>query len=105
MTGRPSTPKVIIVHRGQIVVDERVCVDHLYRRRCRYEVVPLGLKRAADGQQYGWPHAFAAAEQAPSHGLMQAPWLSFSRWYEGVEAGFDYSSHIGKKLFNGGHLR
>ena len=35
MARRPAAPQVVVVHRGQVVVDERVGVDELDRRRGR----------------------------------------------------------------------
>jgi hypothetical protein len=47
--GAPA-PQVVVVHRGQVVVDERVRVDELDRRRQRQDLVGVAAQRARRGE-------------------------------------------------------
>ena len=72
---RPSAPQVIVVHRRQIVVDQRVGVNHLDRARGRHGEIACrgfgGATRLRDafgaGNHQQRPQPLAAAKQAVAH--------------------------------------
>ncbi len=69
---RLAAPHVVIVHRRQVVVHERIAV-HAFERRCRIERRPgfdAEQPRTLDDEER--PEAFAAAEQRVAHGGVQA---------------------------------
>ncbi len=56
VAGRPATPQVVVVHRRQIVVDQRIGVNHLQRtsrrqRRLSFAAARFGRHQAQDRTQ------------------------------------------------------
>ena len=80
MARRLAAPQIVVVHGGQVVVDQRVRVQELQREaRYQRDIIrfPDGLGR---GEAEDGPDAFAPAEKAIAHGLVQAGWaLRFGR--------------------------
>ena len=72
MVGRPRL-QVVVVHRRQIVVDERIGVDAFDRRARAHRTVVGAPKRPRrlDGQER--PQPLAAAERRIAHRLDEAP--------------------------------
>jgi len=69
--GRSSATQVVIVHAGQIVVDQRISMDAFQRDARRQGVVAIAEKVGGGEREYG-PQAFSAGFQAVAHGLVQA---------------------------------
>ena len=77
---RPSPPQRVVVHRRQIVVDQRVGVNELERagRRQRQRARALGIRavgcadRFGRGERQHRPQPLAAGEQAVAHRLADA---------------------------------
>ena len=67
--GRAAAAHVVVVHRRQVVVDERVGVDELERRREGQEVVLVAADRAGGGERQDRADALAACQQAVAHRL------------------------------------
>lgn len=58
-----ASTQVIVVHRWQIVVNERVGVDAFDGaggRKCVYHATAAGL---GSGEKQGWPHSFASGKE------------------------------------------
>ena len=52
MTGRPPTPQVIIVHGRQIIMDQRVSVNHLHGSRGSVQTLWLRASIAGETHEY-----------------------------------------------------
>ena len=70
MTGGPPPPEVVVVHAGQIVVNEGIGVDALQRRAQRKGLPGLPAQRFAEGQGQHGPDPLAPRQQAVAHGLL-----------------------------------
>src|SRR4051812_1772840 len=68
---RAPAAQVVVVHRRQVVVDERVGVDQLERRRERQHVARVAADRTRGRQGEHRPDALAAREQAVAHRLLE----------------------------------
>ena len=68
----PPAAQVVVVHRREVVVDQRVGVDQLDRRRERQHVARVALRRAGGRERQHRADALAAGEQAVAHRLLQA---------------------------------
>src|SRR5262249_771912 len=66
--GRLAAPEVVVVHRRQVVVDERVRVDHLDGAGEGQELLRLSAHRLARGEDEHRPDPLAAGEEAVAHG-------------------------------------
>ena len=71
VAGGLAAAQVVVVHGRQVVVDERVGVDHLDRRRERQHVLGVAPERLGRGQGQHRPDALAARQQRVAHGLHQ----------------------------------
>ena len=70
--GRQAAAQLVVVHRRQVVVDQRVGVDQLDRAGDRQEALGLGAERAGGGQREDRAHPLAAGEQRVAHRLLEA---------------------------------
>jgi hypothetical protein len=87
--GGLAAAKVVVVHAGQVVMDERVGVDAFDRagegkRRLRLSTQDFGRREADDGTQ-----ALAAREDAVSHRLMNRFRARGGGGQETIERGID----------------
>ncbi len=72
--GRTTAALVVVVHRGQVVVHERVGVHQLDRRRCGQGEGPIGIgarDRLESGDHPGRTHALAPAEHGVGEGAVE----------------------------------
>jgi hypothetical protein len=60
MTGVLAAPEIIIVHRRQIIVNQRVGVNHLDRRSNGKNEAPFFLVSREACNTEAWPYALAA---------------------------------------------
>ena len=72
MAGRRPATQIVVVHRRQVVVDERVCVDELDRARRGYEVLILAVQRFTSGEHENGTDALASGEHRVSHRFVQS---------------------------------
>jgi hypothetical protein len=63
--------EVVVVHGGQVVVDQRVRVDHLHRAGRRHDVVHAAADRLGPGNDEDRAQTLAPGEDAVAHGLVQ----------------------------------
>ena len=70
VVGRLAAAKIIVIHRRQIIVDERVSVDALHRARERHGVGIFSAARFRRRQQNCRAHPFAAGEERVTHRLV-----------------------------------
>jgi hypothetical protein len=69
--GRPSAPKIVIVHRRQVVMRERVAM-HAFERRAGHQGVPARRLEQRGGLDHEKrPQPFAAAERHMAHRIHQ----------------------------------
>jgi hypothetical protein len=71
VTRRPATAKRIVVHRGQIVVDQRIGVDHLDRAGRGNRRLGIATRGLARQQRQKWPQPLAPCQKAVGHRLAQ----------------------------------
>ena len=69
---RPSATHIVVVHARQVVVNQRVCVNHLDCARESHRGFDLTAYRLARRQREHRPQALAAREERIAHRLMQA---------------------------------
>ena len=74
VVGGLAPAKVVVVHAGQVVVDQGVGVDHLHRAGGGHGVIPvksLFPRQAGKFQGQHRPQPLAAGEKAVAHGLVK----------------------------------
>ena len=64
MVGGPPPAQVVVVHAGQIVVDQGVAVQHLDGSRKGFGCGGIAPQHVAYAEHQNRPHPFAAAHQA-----------------------------------------
>ncbi len=72
MTRRAAAPEGVVVHRREIVVDQRIGVDQLERRRQRHRLLAREADRVRGRERQDGPDALAAGQQRVAHRLLQA---------------------------------
>jgi hypothetical protein len=105
VAGGASAAQVVVIERGQIVVDQGICVKHFERgadsldasgeragRRCRCD--HASRFHAQDRTQ-----AFAPGKHAVAHGLMDRRRMLGSRRQESLEGGVGGFPSLFKNLF------
>jgi hypothetical protein len=70
VTRWPATSQIVIIHRRQIVVDERVGMDHLKRARGPYQRLNRRAERLPDGKYESGPETLPARKDAPTYRLV-----------------------------------
>ncbi len=120
-----SAAEVVVIERGQIVVDQRIRVEHFERRAHlldaggeRASRVVAGLCPAETGQSpvttqcrsdhaprfhaEDWPQALSAGKYAVPHGLMDGSWMLGRRRQESIERGVGGFASLLQNLFQHG---
>ena len=67
---RPAAPEVVVVHRRQVVVDQRVGVDHLERARGGIDRARRAPTTSAPREAQDRPQPLAAGQDAVAHRAM-----------------------------------
>ena len=76
MTGRPAAAQIVVVERGQIVVDERIGVQHLQRGSKFFDSRGKGTRdHAASFHTKNGAQTFSPGEHAMTHCLMNGRWI------------------------------
>ena len=89
VVGQLAAAVIVIVHRGQIVVDERVGVDAFDGAGERHRFGFLAAARGRSGEQDGGTHPLATGEERVAHRLVDGGGLGLLRRQEAVERGVD----------------
>ena len=70
---RLAAPQRVIVHAGQVVMDQRIGVDQLDRRGARIDTRKAGAGQLRRGVREQRPHALAAAQRRVTHRRPKPP--------------------------------
>ena len=71
VAGRTSPTQIVVVHRRQIVMYQRIAMNHLQSTSCAQNAVALDAEQAGGFDQQEGAQALAAAERAIAHGFQQ----------------------------------
>jgi len=72
MTRRAAASQVIVIHRWQIIVNQRIGVDHFERARGANQHFISCAKRLADCQQQRGTKTLASGKDAPANRRVHA---------------------------------
>ena len=89
MIGRLAPAKVIIVHRWQIVVDERIGMDALDGAGERHGGLIRSTTRSGSCETKRRPHAFTTGEERVTHRLVDGGGLHAFHWEEAIQTAID----------------
>ena len=87
VVGRFAAAVIVVVHRRQIVVDERIGVDALDGAGERHGVGFAAAASRRGREQNGGAHPFAAGEERVAHGLVDRGGLGLFGRQKFVERG------------------
>ena len=87
VVGRLAAAEIVVVHRGQIVVDERIGVDALDGARERHGDCVAATTRFGGGQEQSRAHSFSAGEKRVAHRLVNRGGLGFFGRQKFIERG------------------
>ena len=98
MVGRLATAEIVVVHRGQIVVDERIGVDALDGARQRQGIgfASAAGRRRCEAKRGA--HPLAAGKERIAHRLVNGGGPGFFRRQEFIERGVDGFGARGQEL-------
>jgi hypothetical protein len=98
VTGRATAPQIVVVHRGQIVVDERVSVYEFEGARRADEMLERRAESPARRQHERGAQTFAAREETPTHRLVYGARLLLLRvgGHEQFEMPVDEHARVGE---------
>ena len=71
VAGRAAAAQVVVVHHREVVMDKRIRVDQLERRRQRHHLVALVADRERGGDRQHRPDPLASRQQRVAHRLRQ----------------------------------
>lgn len=83
--GGLAAAQIVIVHTGQVIMDQGVGMDTLYRGRQRHGGGRMAFESFVGGQDEDWPEAFASRKKTVAHGLMDKGRLFPGRRYQLIE--------------------
>ena len=89
--------QVVVVERGEIVVDERVGVDEFDGAGGIVRGRDVRIEDAGGFEAQNWADAFSTGEDAVTHGLVNGWRLRRLRGHEAVEGGVDFHAVFFKK--------
>src|SRR5208282_854589 len=97
VVGGFAAAEIIVIERGQIVVNQRVSVDELYGAggivsRCNIRIEDAGGLEAQNRAD-----ALSACKDAISHGLVNRGWRGGFHGHQAVEGGIDLDAVFFKK--------
>ena len=73
MAGGLAPAKLVIVHAGQVIVNEGIGVKHFHCTGIVQRRLHLAASRLAELQHQHRPHPLASGQQAVPHGVQQFP--------------------------------
>jgi len=98
VAGGSSTTFVVVVHAGEVIVDQAVGVDHLHSA-CGWEhrvigqvITPTDGFECGKGEERTQP--LAPSKERPAHGLMQFSGPPGWRWKEAMQRIVDQSTSL-----------
>src|SRR5437762_12755416 len=98
MGRRLAAPKIIIVHRRQVVMAERVGMDALDGSRYSRRPLAGNAKKRTGLQHKKCPEALTATERCIPHSLRHAALRASRRRQQGVETRFDEADGLAERL-------
>ena len=69
MAGRLAAAQIVVVHRGQVIVDEGISMDALERQSKRVFPLPLAAERIERRKKEDGPQPLPACKQGIAHGI------------------------------------
>ena len=72
MYGRLAAPQGVVIHRRQVVMNQRIRVNHLYRSGGPIERIKRRFNHGASGEHQQRAHALAPTQHGIAHGVVQA---------------------------------
>ena len=85
MIRRTSAPQIVVIHRGQIVVNQRIGMNAFQRRRRKRDLRARFAEEFGGHQQHDRAQALSARQRAVAHGLVQPRRKRLGRRKRGVQ--------------------
>ena len=79
MTSRQSAAQIVIIHRRQIIVDQRIRMNHLYGARCGHRLLFRSTGCFAPQEDKYRPESFSGSQEAVTHRFRQGRWAAKRR--------------------------
>ncbi len=94
VAGRPAAAQVVVVHRGEVVVDQRIGVDQLDRDRQRKHPLGVAAERRGGRERQHRPDPLAAREQRVAHRLIEPLGRRLGRESQRLEIALDLGAQV-----------
>src|SRR6185295_15117212 len=75
VTGRAATTQFIIIHRRQVIMNQRIGVNHLQRAGGANQSLVTRAEGLADSEQQRGPEALATGKDTPANRCVHARWF------------------------------
>ncbi len=98
---RFATAKIVVVHRGQVIVDKRIGMDAFDGAGERQGVFFGTAASFGSGQQNGGAHPFASSEKRVTHRLVNGGGPGCFAWEKLMKGAIDGSGALLQKLVEG----
>ena len=89
VVGGAAAPEIVVVERGEVVVDERIGVDHFERAGGREYGIGVAAERFCGGESEDGAHSLASGEEGVAHGAVDDGGLDGLGWDERFQCGLD----------------
>ena len=87
VAGRATAPQVVVIHRRQIVMNQRIGMDNLDRAGGAVDFFQLDVKRRSSRVDQYWAHPLAGRQHGVTHRLVQANRIDSGRGQPVIERG------------------
>ena len=96
MAGGTPAAQVVVIQRGQVVVNQRIGVDQ-FQWTCRVFNAGLGVADSfRGGDRQNWTDSFPTGEQAVAHGAVDRRRLDRFRGNQAFQGGVDAGALVGQ---------
>ena len=97
VNGRLAAAQIVIVHRRQVVVDQRIDVDRLQRDGGAAAALAVDTEQVGGGDQQDRPQPLAAADRGVTHRAIQVAAGVVRNDQQSIEASVDIGCHRGHR--------
>src|SRR5688572_24920132 len=99
MTSRSASTQIVVIHRWQVIVDQRIRMNHFERAGRTQQIFDWTAEHFAGGQQEDGAKPLATGKDAPANSLMNGERLHRFRWQKATERAVDQGATFGKETF------
>lgn len=103
--GGAAATEIVVIHAGEVVVDEGVGVDQLDCASCGKCCIGIATAGFGCGEDEDGPQSFASGEDRVAHGFVNGGWADRFAGHGVAQSGIDAALLMAEVDFKVGHFR